>query len=247
MRGGYTLQPGRYSERTYSAGILVFATSPVRESISSTCAVRTARLPSSTISVSGPAWPGKFEPAAVPPYDFDLGSIALRREAVRDARTPGRGLAEQLGRFRLDPRRVAQVERPERRIHGVTSDVSQRAGAEVPPAAPLERRVGRVVRARRGGAEPQVPIDPGRRVVFFERSLDRLWPDRPVGPELDLAHRPDGAGLDPFADLARALAGVALVPHLGGDFGLAGRFDQLAHLPQGPRQWLLDAGVLAHF
>src|SRR2546430_6163267 len=59
------IYPARYSERTYSAGILVFATSPECESISSTWAVRTARLPSSTISVSGPAWPGKFEPAGV--------------------------------------------------------------------------------------------------------------------------------------------------------------------------------------
>src|SRR5439155_17595973 len=100
----------------------------------------------------------------------------------------GRALAEQLGRFGLDPRRVAQVERPERRIHRVTGYVAQGAGAEVPPAAPLERRVRRMVRPRGGRAEPQVPIDPGWRVVLFERPLDRLRPDRSVGPELDLAH-----------------------------------------------------------
>src|SRR5439155_1263897 len=133
-----------------------------------------------------------------------------------------------LGRFGLDPRRVAQVERPERRIHRVAGDVAQGTGAEVPPTAPLERRVRGVIGAGRGGAEPQVPIDPGGRVVLFERPLDRLRPDRPVGPELDLAHRPDGAGFDPLADLPRALAGVALVPHLGSDFGLAGRFEHVA-------------------
>src|SRR5947208_6106759 len=185
--------------------------------------------------------------AAVPPHDLYLGSIALRGEGVGDARARGRALGEQLGRFGLDPRRVAQVERPERRIHRVAGDVAQGTGAEVPPTAPLERRVRGVIGAGRGGAEPQVPIDPGGRVVLFERPLDRLRPDRPVGPELDLAHRPDGAGFDPLADLPRALAGVALVPHLRRDLGLAGRFDQLAHLPQGPGERLLDAGVLAHF
>src|ERR1051325_8641875 len=72
--GGYTVQPARYSDRTYSAGTLVFATSPVCESISSTWAVRSARLPSSTISVSGPAWSGKFEPAGVPPLHAAIHS-----------------------------------------------------------------------------------------------------------------------------------------------------------------------------
>src|SRR5437868_7819384 len=70
----YTVQPARYSERTYSAGTLVFATSPECGSISSTWAVRSARLPSSTISVSGPAWSGKFEPAGVPPLHAAIHS-----------------------------------------------------------------------------------------------------------------------------------------------------------------------------
>src|SRR5205823_10410086 len=70
----YTVQPARYSERTYSAGTLVFATSPECWSISSTWAVRSARLPSSTISVSGPAWSGKFEPAGVPPLHAAIHS-----------------------------------------------------------------------------------------------------------------------------------------------------------------------------
>src|SRR4030081_368445 len=73
-RAAYTLHPERYSERTYSAGILVFAISPVRESISSTWAVRTARLASNTLSGGGPAWPGKFEPAGVPPLHAAIHS-----------------------------------------------------------------------------------------------------------------------------------------------------------------------------
>src|SRR5256885_15369779 len=73
-RAAYTVQPARYSERTYSAGILAFATSPECGSISSTWAVRTARLPSNTISVSGPAWPGKFDPAGVPPLHAAIHS-----------------------------------------------------------------------------------------------------------------------------------------------------------------------------
>src|SRR5438034_3934591 len=75
--------------------------------------------------------------AAVPPPDLDLGSIALRVEGVGDARARRRAPPPQLGLLGLDPRRVAEVERPERRIHRVTGDVAQGAGAEVPPAAPL--------------------------------------------------------------------------------------------------------------
>src|SRR2546429_7327866 len=78
----YTVQPARYSERTYSAGTLVFATSPECGSISSTWAVRSARLPSSTISVSGPAWSAKFEPAGVPPLHAAIHSAyTLSRRA----------------------------------------------------------------------------------------------------------------------------------------------------------------------
>src|SRR5688572_31113600 len=43
--------------------------------------------------------------------------------------------------------------------------------------------------------EPQLPVEPGRRVVILERPLDGLGPDRPVGPELDLANGADRAGL----------------------------------------------------
>src|SRR6266581_883900 len=183
--------------------------------------------------------------AAVAPHHLDLGAIALGGEGVRDARNRRRGLAEQLGRFGLDARGVAQAERPERRVHRVAGDVAQRAGAEIPPAAPLERCICRVVGPRGGGTEPQVPVDPGRRVVLLERPLDGLRPDRPVGPQLDLAYRADGARLDPFPYLARPFAGVPLIPHLGSDLGLARGLHQLAHLPQRTRQRLLDARVLA--
>ena len=116
---------------------------------------------------------------------------------------------------------------------------------EIPEAAPLERRVRRVIRPLRRGPEPEVPVERGRRVVLFQRPVDRLRPDRPIGPEMHLAHRPDRAGLDQLADLARAIARVALVPHLGHDLGVTTRVvRQHSHLAHGPRQRLLNVGVL---
>src|SRR5439155_1149633 len=75
--------------------------------------------------------------AAVAPHDLHLGAVALGGEGVGEPGDRGRGLAEQLGRFRLDARGIAEAERPERGVHRVTGDVTQGAGAEVPPAAPL--------------------------------------------------------------------------------------------------------------
>src|ERR1041385_119132 len=147
------------------------------------------------------------EEAAVAPHDLDLGPLALGREPIRDARDGGCALAVQLGRFGLDPRRIAEVEGPERCVHGMARAVAQRAGAETPPPAPLERGVRRMIGPGRRGAEPQLPIEPGRRVVLVERPVERLRPDRPVGPELDLAHGADGAGFHPLADLAGPFLG----------------------------------------
>ena len=75
--------------------------------------------------------------------------------------------------------------------------------------------------------------------------VDRLRPDRPVGPVLDLSDRPNDARVDPFSDLPRALTGVALVAHLRHDVPLAGRLGERAGLRHGSRQRLLAIHVLA--
>ena len=62
---------------------------------------------------------------------------------------------------------------------------------------------------------------------------------------MDFEDVADGAVPDPFADEARALAGVALVPHLGDDVGRLGRLGQDAGLFDCVGQGLLDVDMLA--
>src|SRR6266480_7250269 len=138
--------------------------------------------------------------ATVAPYHRHRRTTALRREAVGDARACRRRLGIELGGLRFDARRVAEIERPERRVHRMTGDVAERAGSEIPPAAPLEWRVGRIVGPLGYGTEPQIPVQGRGRMVLLEGTIDRLRPDGPVGPELDLPHRSDETRLDPLAN-----------------------------------------------
>ena len=54
---------------------------------------------------------------------------------------------------------MAQIERPERKVHVVTPDIGEGAAAKVPPVPPVEVRPVGVVGLLRNGAEPEVPIE----------------------------------------------------------------------------------------
>ena len=41
----------------------------------------------------------------------------------------------------------------------LTADITQRPRSEIPPTAPLERQIGRMIRTSRRGTEPEVPIE----------------------------------------------------------------------------------------
>ena len=126
--------------------------------------------------------------------------------------------------------------------------VAQRAGAEIEPAAPgdADDRPGGT--AARGAAPSQRfqsrSGGHGRRVG---RALEVLLPElaRPVAPAVDLAHRADGAGLDPLARQAQAFAGVAVVAHLRDQAGLLGHAGHHAGLLDAVGHRLLDVDVLA--
>ena len=111
--------------------------------------------------------------------------------------------------------------------------------------APLEGVVGGMVRPEGGRAEPDVPVERRRDRRDLLGRVDALGPDRPVRPAVDLVDVADGAVPDPFADEARAFAGVALVAHLGDDLGLLGGLGQEPGFLDGVGQGLLDIDVLA--
>ena len=90
---------------------------------------------------------------AVAPHHAELGSLAAGGEVVLDARRRRGGLGEGGSGLGDQAVGVAQIVGPERRVHRVAGDVAQRSGAEVPPAAPVERMVGGMVRAEGRGPE----------------------------------------------------------------------------------------------
>ena len=78
------------------------------------------------------------------------------------------------------------------------------------------RMIDRVERSGRG-AQPEVPVEfcGDRRSLL--RAIDALFPEGagPIAPAVDFPHRPDDAGLEPFASGPQALARMARVAHLG--------------------------------
>ena len=102
-----------------------------------------------------------------------------------------------------------------------------------------------MVGPERGRAEPDVPVERRRNRGDLGRRVDALGPDRAVRPAVDLEDIADSAVLDPFADQARALAGVTLVAHLGDDLGLLGGLGQEAGFLDRVGQGLLNVDMLA--
>ena len=123
--------------------------------------------------------------------------------------------------------------------------IAQGAGAEVPPAAEVPRRVDGVVGAVRGGAQEEVPVQRLGDLLRLGRALESLGPDGPVGEGLHASDLADLAVPDPVADLADALVGGALVAHLRGYLVLGGQLGEQAGFVDGAGERLLHVDVLA--
>ena len=162
----------------------------------------------------------------------------------------------------LDLRRIAQLQRAEGHVGGVAGHVAERAGAEVLPAAPDEGMIHRAaatsaaagglvgplgfVRAHGRRADPPVPIQRRGDRVRAGRPIHALRPDGPVGPHIDLPHRPDEAGLNDLDRAAQAVFGAALIAHLGGDLVLLGELAEQPRFIDRVRQGLLAIDMFAH-
>ena len=192
--------------------------------------------------------------AAVVPVQPDRRHVAAGREFVVHDRGQRERLLEYRGRAGVHALRGAELQGGEDRRQVVNAHVAEAAGAEVPPAAPTERGVGRMIGPPRRRAEPQVPVQRrghGRRVLG---PLDALGPPQrhlaamrgAVRPDVHLPHGADGAVPDPFVDQPVALERHALVAHLRGDLGLARRLGHGAGLVHRAGQRLLAIDVLAH-
>src|SRR5262249_12042776 len=140
---------------------------------------------------------------------------AARGKLVADDAPLRTGLGVHSRRLGLDTDRRVELQGPKRRIRIVASHVPQRAGAEIPPAAPFEGQIVGVIGPRWSRAQPHLPIE----VCWHRRSF--LWPiyslrpNRSIAPDMHRAHLAQRAGLDELNNPPRAVIGVALVAHLG--------------------------------
>ena len=126
--------------------------------------------------------------------------------------------------------------------------VAQGAAAEVEPGPPVVRGVGAVERAPRRGPEPAVPVQQLGRCLWRHRVRHALIrPDGPVRPDMGLFGLADGPAPDHFAQVADAVAAVALVAHLRHDAHLRRGVLEQARFGHGVRQRLLHVDVLAEF
>ena len=194
-----------------------------------------------------PALGARREERSVAPGERHCRPIADRRELIVDPLRRRRGLGEEQRALGRDARRILEAERPVGSVHEVTGHVTHRTGAEVPPATPVERRIRGVIRSLGCGAKPEIPVERLGYVVRGARTVDRLRPDRPVGPVLHAPHRPDQPSLDPLADLADALGRMPLIAHLRRlPRALGGLALERTHLADRARERLLAVDVLAH-
>ena len=183
------------------------------------------------------------------PGDLDRRQVAAGRKLVGDRR-PGRiGLGVDLAALRRHLHGQPKLKCHEGQVRRVTGHVAQRAGAEVPPAAPIMGMVDRVVRTLGGRAQEQVPVHVlGNGLVFRSRDdVRRLLPvlERTIGPDVDLAHLADGTRTHQLCTAAEARVGRALVAHLGAHPFLTCRLAHQASFPDRVGQRLLAIDVLA--
>src|SRR4030042_4266259 len=121
----------------------------------------------------------------------------------------------------MDTGWMPELQRPGNMSESVAAHISQRSGAEVPPSAPFERHVGRMIRPIRSRTKPHIPVKTLRHRRRIFGPLDSLRPYRPVRPDVDFPYRADGTVPYPFAQYPLVFRGIRLDAHLCADFCLA--------------------------
>ena len=174
--------------------------------------------------------------AAIIPMQGDRRFVAASGELkFKMGGTADEPLGNGLKVDHRDAGRRIQIERPEGSIEGVAGPVTELATAEIPPATPRKRRVGRAVFTFLRGPEPEIPIEGGGWCQSGGGEGGRNAEIRPfheiraIKPSVDFAHFAEHARFIPFFNEANAFRGVALIAHLGDHLVVGGR------APQGPR------------
>src|SRR5262245_4065400 len=141
----------------------------------------------------------------------------------------------------LDADRVANLHGLENAGELMASDVAEYAGAEIPPTAPGEGVIARVIRPHGRGALPEVPIQVRRAGWGLLGAGNTTLGDVRVaiGPRMHLLERADGSSPNQLGHAAGFFTGLSEITHLGSHLGLACEFTDHAGLINTVRERLL--------
>src|SRR5262249_27711760 len=139
-----------------------------------------------------------------------------RWELKANLRADGIGLVvHEAPGFGFDLGGVTEIQSAEGQVDRVARHISERAGAEILEAAPVERIVDSIlIWPALGGAEPDVPAQGVRDEVGAFRAVHSLWPHGAVCPYVHFVHLADEAVLDAFDSATQAIGCAALIAHL---------------------------------
>ena len=133
----------------------------------------------------------------------------------------------------------------------MTKPVTDGAGSEVHPAAPIPRHPQWSIRAKLHRADPKIVVELFRHIVMLVDfvQVGNLAIDvfKGVTAGVNRMHLANGPGPDPLAELANGAAGMTLVAELSNDFVLVSRSHQRTGFLEGGRGILLVAEPLAEF
>src|SRR5262245_10230178 len=119
-------------------------------------------------------------------------------------------------------------------VDDVTAHVTECTGPKVPPTAPANRSIDWVVCSFTDRSKPQVPIECCGDGRSISRATNSLFPEfaGAIGPDVNLPHVANDAGLNPFSRQAGAFRGMALIAHGGHDLCRERGLGQLAAFVQ---------------
>src|SRR5438105_877150 len=114
----------------------------------------------------------------------------------------------------------------------MTGHIPKGAGAEIIPATPGECVIHTLLEGPEwSGSEPEVPIHIRRHGILTHGPVYSLRPNWTIRPDMEFTGRSNDTGLNDFDGPAKAIAGAALVAHLGSKFFLVGHAAHFTRFP----------------
>ena len=136
--------------------------------------------------------------AAVIPGKFHRPALFVFGKQIFYNGPLGRSFIVHGGRLRLNRQWITQIQRPIGKVLIVATHVAQCARAKVPPTAPLEGHIRRMIRPLGRGPQPQVPIKRVGHQRLVLGPINPLWPNRSIGPYMRLLYLAQYPRLDEF-------------------------------------------------